>query len=180
MLCGCGCAPFFVNLYSRRHLVNNGVGVVESQFINCLSSISEFKVSFAEVMFKIVPCFVRLVCAFPRPDVIFEDSLPVEDDEGKVYCLTLSQFCFGLSCVFNQVFDGVEYDVNWLRWVVDYYIDGGGLVVKFLQGNASIVVVEELKDGQDKWCNFSSDGVAKGGNIFDINGFNDLLDEGSL
>ena len=67
-----------------------------------------------EVMFEIVPCVVRLVCAFPRPDVVFENSLPVEDDEGEVYCLTLSQFCSGLSCVFNQVVDGVEDGVNWL------------------------------------------------------------------
>ena len=28
--------------------------------------------------------------------------------------------------------------------------------------------------------NFSCDGVAKGGKIFDINGLNDMLDKGSL
>ena len=43
-----------------------------------------------EAVFKIVPCFVCLVGAFPHPDVVFGDSLPVEDNEGKVYCLTLS------------------------------------------------------------------------------------------
>ena len=41
-------------------------------------------------MFKIVSRFLRLVSAFPHPDVAFEDSLPVEDNEGEVYCLTLS------------------------------------------------------------------------------------------
>ena len=46
--------------------------------------------SFTEVMFKIVPYCVRLVGAFPRLDIFFEDALPVEDNEGKVYCLTLS------------------------------------------------------------------------------------------
>ena len=38
--------------------------------------------------------------------------------------------------------------------------------------------MQELKDGQDEWCNFSGDGVAKGGEIFVVNGLNDLLDEG--
>ena len=90
MLCGCVCAFVPVNLEARHHLVNNGVGVVEAQFIVCSSIFSKFKVSFTEVMFKIFPYFVRLVGAFPHPDVIFEDSLPVEDNEGKVYCLTLS------------------------------------------------------------------------------------------
>ena len=54
-------------------------------------------------MFETVPSFVHLVCALPRLDVVFEDLLPVEDNEGEVDCLTLSQLCFGRSCVFNQV-----------------------------------------------------------------------------
>ena len=90
VFCGCGCAFVLVDLEARHHLIHNGVGVVESQFVNCSSSFSEFKVSFTEVMFKIVPCFVRLVGAFPRPDVVFEDLFPVKDNEGVVYCLTLS------------------------------------------------------------------------------------------
>ena len=45
--------------------------------------------SFVEVMLEIVPCFVRLVCALPCSDVIFENSFPVEDKEGEVGCLTL-------------------------------------------------------------------------------------------
>ena len=105
MLCGCGCALVFVNLEACHHLVHNGYGVVKSQFINFPSSLSEFNMSFAEVMFEIIPCFLHLVYALPRPDIVFEDSLPVEDDEGEVYCLNLSQLCFGLSCVFNQVVD---------------------------------------------------------------------------
>ena len=103
--------------------------------------------------------------------------LPVKDNEGNIYCLILSQFCFGRSCIFNQVVNGVEDYVNWLGWVVDHCLDGGGLVVKLLRGDASIVVVEELKDGRDEWCNFSSDGVAKGSDIFGVDGLNDLLDE---
>ena len=46
--------------------------------------------SFAEVMFEIVPCFVGLVCGLSHGDVIFEDSLPVDDNEGEVDCLILS------------------------------------------------------------------------------------------
>ena len=62
-----------VNLEARHHLVHNGVGVVKAQFINFSSILSEFKASFVEVMFEIVPSFVRLVCALPHSDVIFED-----------------------------------------------------------------------------------------------------------
>ena len=100
--------------------------------------------------------------------------------KGKFYCLTLSQFCFGLSCVFNQVVDGVEDYINWFGWVVDNCLDGGGIVVKLLQVDASIVVVEELKDGQDEWCNLTGDGVAKGGEILGVDGLDDLLDESSF
>ena len=73
MLCGCGCALAFVDLDAHHHLVHNGVGVVEAQFIHFPSNFPEFKVSFSEVIFEIVSCFVRLVCTFPRPDVVFED-----------------------------------------------------------------------------------------------------------
>ena len=82
MLCGCDCALVFVDLEARHHLVHNDVSVVKAEFINFPSSLSEFKVSFAEVMIEIILCFVHLVCTFPRPDVVFEDSLPVEDDKG--------------------------------------------------------------------------------------------------
>ena len=77
MLCGCDSALVFVDLEARHHLVYNGVGIVEAEFINSTSCFSEFKVNFAEVMFEVVPRFVCLVCALPRLDVIFEDSLPV-------------------------------------------------------------------------------------------------------
>ena len=49
-----------------------------------------------------------------------------------------------------------------------------------LWGDASIVVVHELKDGRDEWRNFSGDGVAKGGEIFGVDGLDDFLDEGSF
>ena len=77
MLCGCVSALVFFDLEARHHLIHNGVGVVEAEFINRTSCFSEFKVSFAEVMFEVVPRFVCFVCALPRSDIIFEDSLPV-------------------------------------------------------------------------------------------------------
>ena len=120
MLCGCGCAFIVVELEAHHHLVHDSVGVVEAHFVNRYSSFSEFKVNFTEFMFEIVPCFVRWVGEFPHPDVIFEDSLPVEDNKGEVYCLTLSQLGFSRSCIFNQAVDGVEDDVNWLGRIVDY------------------------------------------------------------
>ena len=164
MLCGCGCALIYVNLEAHHHLFHNGVGVVKSQFINSPSCFSEFNVSFAEVMFEVVPCFISFVFALPHSDVIFEDSL----------------ICFGCSCIFNQVVYGVEDDVNGLGRIVDHCFYGGGLVVKLLGGNSSIVVVKKLKDGWDEWCNFSGDGVAKGGEIFGVDGFDNMLDEGSF
>ena len=106
--------------------------------------------------------------------------MPVEDNEGKVYCLTLSQLFFCLSFVFNHGVDEVEDDVNWLGWVVDHFLGGGGLFVKLLRGDTSIVVLEELKDGRDEWCNLSGDGVAKGSEIFGVDGLNDFSYEGSF
>ena len=47
-------------------------------------------------------------------------------------------------------------------------------------GDTSVIFVKELEDGWDEWCNLSLDRVAKGGDIFGINGIDDLLDEGSL
>ena len=67
-----------------------------------------------------------------------------------------------------------------MRWVINYCFDSGGLVVKLLGGDASIIVVKELEDGWDEWCDFSCDGVAKGGNIVGVDVLDDLLDEGSL
>ena len=64
--------------------------------------------------------------------------------------------------------------------IVYHCFDGGGLVVKFLGNDASILVVKKLKDVWDEWCNLSGDGVAKGDTIFGVNGLNDLLDEGSF
>ena len=67
-----------------------------------------------------------------------------------------------------------------MRSVIDPCFDSGGLVVKLLGGDASIVVVKELEDGWDEWCYFSRDRVAKGGKIFGVNGLDDFLDEGSF
>ena len=77
VLCGCVSALVFVGLEALHHLVNNGVGVVEAEFINSTSCFLEFKVSFAEVVIEVVPRFVCLVFALPHSDVIFEDSLLV-------------------------------------------------------------------------------------------------------
>ena len=49
-----------------------------------------------------------------------------------------------------------------------------------LGGDASVIVVKLLKDGWDERCNLSRDWVAKGGEIFGVDGLNDFMDEGSL
>ena len=46
MLCGCGSSLVFVDLEARHNLVDNGFGVVEAEFINSTSCLSEFKVRF--------------------------------------------------------------------------------------------------------------------------------------
>ena len=84
-----GCAFFLVDLEACHHLICNGVGVVEAQFVNCSAGFPEFKVSFLKVVFDVIPCFLRCIIAFTCPDVIFENSLFAEDNEGEVYCLTL-------------------------------------------------------------------------------------------
>ena len=70
-------------------MIYNGVVVVEAQFINNSTGFSEFNASFSEVVLEIIPCFLRLVGVFPGPDVVFEDSLSVEENEGEVYCMAL-------------------------------------------------------------------------------------------
>ena len=44
----------------------------------------------------------------------------------------------------------------------------------------SVLIVQELKGGWDEWHNLSGDGVANGGEIFGVDGLDDLLDEGSF
>ena len=89
MLCGCGCTFVFFDLKARHHLIDNGVGIVEAEFIDGASCLPEFKVSFAEVVLEVVPRFVCVVCTFPCADVIFGDPLFVQDDKGEVDCLDL-------------------------------------------------------------------------------------------
>ena len=65
-------------------------------------------------------------------------------------------------------------------WVIYHCFDGGGLVVKLLGGDAAVIFIKLLEDGWDERRDFSCDGVAKGSEIFVVNGFDDLLDEGYL
>ena len=46
--------------------------------------------------------------------------------------------------------------------------------------DASVIDVKVCEDGCNKRCNFSRESVAKGGGTFFVDGFDDLLDEGSL
>ena len=49
-----------------------------------------------------------------------------------------------------------------------------------LGGDAAVIVVKVLEDGWDERRDLPRDGVAKVGEIFGVDGFDDLLDEGSL
>ena len=90
VLGGGGCAFILVNLEARHHLIYDGVGVVKYQFVNCADGFREFKASFSVVVTEVFPYFIRQIGAFPRPDVVFEDSFSAEDNKGEVYRLTLS------------------------------------------------------------------------------------------
>ena len=70
-----GCEFVLIDLEARHHLIYDGVGIVGAQFINRSTSFPDFKVSFSEVMFEVIPCFVLRIGAFPCPDVVFENSL---------------------------------------------------------------------------------------------------------
>ena len=74
----------------------------------------------SEVVLEVIPCFVRQIVAFPRPDTVFENSLSVKDNEGSVYSLTLGYFRLGRSCIFDQVVYGVEDEVYWLGRIVGH------------------------------------------------------------
>ena len=58
VLCGCGREFVFVDLEARHHLVDNGVSVVEAEFVDGTSCLSEFKVRLAAVVLEFVPRFV--------------------------------------------------------------------------------------------------------------------------
>ena len=39
-----------------------------------------------------------------------------------------------------------------------------------------VIVVHEIKDGRDEWHDLSGDGIAKGGKVFGVYSFDDLMD----
>ena len=82
--------------------------------------------------------------------------------------------------LFDQVVDGVENEVDWLGRIVGHWFDDSCLVVKLLRGNALVIIVQEIEDGQDKWRDFSGDGIAKGGGVFSFYSFDDFLGDGSF
>ena len=89
VLGGGGCAFFLVDLEVRHHLIYDGIGIAEAQFVNCSTGFPEFKVSFSEAVPEVVPCFVLRIGAFLHLDVVFEDLLSMDNNEGEVYCLTM-------------------------------------------------------------------------------------------
>ena len=62
--------------------------------------------------------------------------------------------------------------------ILGHKFDGSCLVVKLLRGDAPLIIVQEVEDGRDKWRDFSSDRIAKGGGVFGVYIFNDFLGDG--
>ena len=75
MLGSGACAFIFINLEAHHNLIYNGVGILESKFIDRSACFSELKVSFSEVVLEMFPIFVRRSGAFPRTYVVFEHLL---------------------------------------------------------------------------------------------------------
>ena len=78
-----------IDLEALHHFIYDGIGVVEAQFVYRSACFPDLKVSFLGAVFQVIPCFVCRIGVFPLPDVVFEDSLFVEDNKFKVYCLNL-------------------------------------------------------------------------------------------
>ena len=49
-----------------------------------------------------------------------------------------------------------------------------------MQGNAPIIILQELEYGRDECCDLYGDRIAKGGEVFGVYSFNDFLDDGSF
>ena len=52
--------------------------------------------------------------------------------------------------------------------------------MKFLRGNAPVIVVQEIEDGRDEWRDFSNDRIAKYSKVFGVYRFDYFLDYGSF
>ena len=102
----------------------------------------------------------------------------MQDNEGEVYCLTLLYLYFSRSCVFDQIVDGVEDEVDWLFRILGNLCDNSCLVVVLLRVNAPVFSLQKLDDGRDKWHDLSSDKIGRGSKVFGIYGFDDFLDDG--
>ena len=49
-----------------------------------------------------------------------------------------------------------------------------------MQGDAPIVIVQEVEDGRDEWRNLYGDGITKGDEVFGVYSFDDFMDDGSF
>ena len=47
-------------------------------------------------------------------------------------------------------------------------------------GNAPVIIVQKIEDGQEEWCDLSGDRIEKGGKVFGVYSFDDFLDDGSF
>ena len=72
--------------------------------------------------------------------------------------------------------DGVKDDVDWFIRIVGHQFESSGFFVKLLQGNALVLIVQEVEDGRDEWHDLSGDEITKGGKVFGVYSFNDFLD----
>ena len=64
--------------------------------------------------------------------------------------------------------------------IVGHRFYGSCLVFKLLRGNATVNIIQEVKDGRDEWRDLSGDGIAKGGEVFGVYSFDGFLDDGSF
>ena len=62
--------------------------------------------------------------------------------------------------------------------IVVHRFDSSCLILKLLQGTAPIIIIQEVKDGRDEWCDFSGDRIAKGKKVLSVYIFDEFLGDG--
>ena len=100
----------------------------------------------AEVMLEVIPSFIHLGGAFPCMNIVFEDVIFVEDDEGEVDCLALCDFSIICNGVINQKVNCVENNIDRLTGIADHQFCDSSFVIQVLWCNFTIIWVEEIND----------------------------------
>ena len=65
-----------------------------------------------------------------------------------------------------------------MGWISGHRFEGSCLVVKLLQGDSPVIIVQEEKDGRNERHDLSGDRIAMGNEVFGVYIFDDFLEDG--